>query len=47
MAAIGVIPSDALDGYTVLGELALDGSIAAVAGRAAGGDRRQRRASRA
>lgn len=32
MAAIGAIPSDALAGYTVLGELALDGSIAAVAG---------------
>jgi len=32
MAAIGAIPSDALAGFTVLGELALDGSIAAVAG---------------
>lgn len=32
MAAMGAIPSDALDGYTVLGELALDGSITAVAG---------------
>jgi magnesium chelatase family protein len=32
MAAIGAIPSDALAGYTVLGELALDGSLAAVAG---------------
>ena len=32
MAAIGAIPSDALSGYTVLGELALDGSITAVAG---------------
>jgi magnesium chelatase family protein len=32
MAAIGAIPHDALDGYTVLGELGLDGSIAAVAG---------------
>src|SRR6201993_4706254 len=32
MAAIGAIPPDALDGYTVLGELGLDGSIAAVAG---------------
>lgn len=32
MAAIGAIPSDALAGYTVLGELALDGSITAVAG---------------
>ena len=32
MAAIGALPSDALDGYTVLGELALDGSITAVAG---------------
>jgi magnesium chelatase family protein len=32
MAAIGAIAHDALDGYTVLGELGLDGSIAAVAG---------------
>ncbi|MDO9440001.1 MAG: magnesium chelatase domain-containing protein, partial [Beijerinckiaceae bacterium] len=32
MAAIGAIPSDALNGFTVLGELALDGSITAVAG---------------
>ncbi|MDB5592323.1 YifB family Mg chelatase-like AAA ATPase [Enterovirga sp.] len=32
MAAIGAIPSDALAGYTVLGELALDGSLTAVAG---------------
>ncbi len=32
MAAIGAIPADALTGYTVLGELALDGSITAVAG---------------
>lgn len=32
MAALGAIPADALDGYTVLGELALDGSITAVAG---------------
>lgn len=32
MAAIGAIPADALSGYTVLGELGLDGSIAAVAG---------------
>jgi magnesium chelatase family protein len=32
MAAIGAIPSDALDGYTVLGELALDGSVSSVAG---------------
>jgi magnesium chelatase family protein len=32
MAAIGAIPPDALDGYTVLGELGLDGSLAAVAG---------------
>src|SRR5262249_10683363 len=30
MAAIGAIPPDALGGYTVLGELGLDGSIAAV-----------------
>ena len=32
MAAIGAIPADALAGYTVLGELALDGAITAVAG---------------
>ena len=32
MAAIGAIPSDALSGFAVLGELGLDGSIAAVAG---------------
>ena len=32
MAAIGAIPQDALAGFTVLGELGLDGSIAPVAG---------------
>ncbi len=32
MAAIGAIPGDALNGFTVVGELGLDGSIAAVAG---------------
>jgi magnesium chelatase family protein len=32
MAAIGALPGDALEGFTVLGELALDGSITAVAG---------------
>src|SRR3989337_1418801 len=32
MAAIGAIPSDALAGYTVLGELGLDGSLAPVGG---------------
>jgi magnesium chelatase family protein len=32
MAAIGAIPSDALDGFTVLGELALDGALTPVAG---------------
>ena len=32
MAAIGAIPPDALDGYAVIGELALDGTISAVAG---------------
>ncbi|HVZ54898.1 MAG TPA: YifB family Mg chelatase-like AAA ATPase [Pseudolabrys sp.] len=32
MAAIGALPADALAGFTVLGELNLDGSIAAVAG---------------
>src|SRR5919112_2349240 len=32
MAAIGAIPADALAGFTVLGELVLDGSITAVAG---------------
>lgn len=32
MAAIGAIPGDALAGFTVVGELALDGTIAEVAG---------------
>src|SRR5262249_60183944 len=32
MAAIGALPGDAVTGTTVLGELGLDGSIAAVAG---------------
>ena len=32
MAAIGAIPSDALEGYVVVGELALDGSILPIAG---------------
>jgi magnesium chelatase family protein len=32
MAAIGAIPQDAVAGFTVLGELGLDGSISAVAG---------------
>ena len=32
MAAIGAIPPDSLSNYTVLGELALDGTITAVAG---------------
>ena len=32
MAAIGALPADALAGYTVLSELGLDGSLAAVAG---------------
>ncbi len=32
MAAIGAIPSDALQNYTVIGELALDGAVSAVAG---------------
>jgi magnesium chelatase family protein len=32
MAALGAIPGDALGGYVVLGELSLDGTIAAVAG---------------
>jgi magnesium chelatase family protein len=32
MAAIGAIPSDALSGFTVVGELGLDGSLAPVAG---------------
>ena len=32
MAAIGAIPQDAISSFTVLGELGLDGSIAAVAG---------------
>ncbi len=32
LVALGVLPADELAGYTVLGELALDGSIGAVAG---------------
>ena len=32
MAALGAIPADALSGYVVLGELSLDGTIAAVTG---------------
>lgn len=32
MAAIGAIPTDALEGYTILGELALDGTLTPVAG---------------
>jgi magnesium chelatase family protein len=32
MAAIGAVPADALDGFAVIGELALDGTISAVAG---------------
>jgi len=32
MAAIGAIPADALSGYTIIGELALDGTISPVAG---------------
>jgi magnesium chelatase family protein len=32
MAAIGAIPEDALEGFTVLGELALDGTITSVSG---------------
>ncbi|WP_136657648.1 YifB family Mg chelatase-like AAA ATPase [Nitratireductor sp. XY-223] len=32
MAALGAVPADALSGYVVLGELSLDGTIAAVAG---------------
>lgn len=32
MAALGAIPSDALENYVVLGELALDGTISSVAG---------------
>jgi len=32
MAALGAIPSDALAGFSVLGELSLDGTIAPVAG---------------
>ena len=42
MAALGAIPGDALSDYVVLGELSLDGTIAAGGRRAAGGDRRQR-----
>jgi magnesium chelatase family protein len=32
LCAMGVLPADALDGYTVLGELSLDGVVAPVAG---------------
>ena len=32
MAAIGASPADALEGYTIIGELALDGTITPVAG---------------
>jgi magnesium chelatase family protein len=32
MAALGAVPGDALQGYVVLGELSLDGTIAAVSG---------------
>ena len=32
LVALGVLPADEIDGYTVLGELALDGSLAPVAG---------------
>ena len=32
MAALGAIPADALDPYVVMGELALDGTVASVAG---------------
>jgi magnesium chelatase family protein len=32
LTAMGVLPGDALDGYTVLGELGLDGRVAPVAG---------------
>ncbi len=32
MAAMGAIPADALAGYTIMGELALDGSISPVTG---------------
>ena len=32
MAALGAIPSDALEGYVVIGELSLDGALASVAG---------------
>src|SRR5664280_2948993 len=50
MAAIGAIPQDAISGFTVLGELGLDGGIAPVAGVLPGsglglaGDRDRRRA---
>ena len=47
MAAIGAIPADALAGYTVLGELALDGSITRRRRRAAGRDRAPTRAATA
>ena len=36
MAAIGAIPADALQGFTILGELALDGTLT-IGGRSAAG----------
>ena len=47
MAAIGAIPADALDGFTVLGELALDGAHRRRRGRAAGRHGGERRGARA
>jgi magnesium chelatase family protein len=41
MAAIGAIPADALSGFTVLGELGLDGSIAGVLPAAIGANARE------
>ncbi len=42
MAAMGIIPQDALDGWAAIGELNLNGEIAAGGRRPAGRDRRRR-----
>ena len=47
MAAIGAMPQDAIAGFTVLGELGLDGSHRSGSRGAAGGDRRQCAGARA
>jgi magnesium chelatase family protein len=42
MAATGAVAHDAIEAYCVLGELALDGSIAAIAGATSRSDRGER-----